>query len=147
RPKPICAVFRELKTERTFRFWREELFRLRHPPFSSGPDTLFVAYYASAELGCFLSLGWSLPTYVLDLYTQFRALTNGSAIPSGNGLLGALIAFGLHAMAAHEKNAKRDLVMRGGPWSDSERQEILEYCTHDVLALEDLLEVMLPHIV
>ena len=47
------------------------------PPFPIDDDTLFVAYFASAELGCFLELGWPLPTRILDLYTEFRNATNG----------------------------------------------------------------------
>ena len=51
---------------------------------------LFVAYYAPAELSCFLALGWPLPARILDLYIEFRAETNGLALPIGRGLLGAL---------------------------------------------------------
>ena len=36
--------------------------------------------------------------------------------------------------------------MRGGPWVDSERREILEYCESDVICLPALLEAMLPGI-
>ena len=42
------------------------------PPYPIGPDVLFVAYFASAELGCHLALGWPLPARVLDLYAEFR---------------------------------------------------------------------------
>lgn len=54
----------------------------------------FVAYYASAELGCFLSLGWDLPVRILDLFTEFRNFTNGWPTLAGNSLLGALAHFG-----------------------------------------------------
>ena len=40
----------------------------------------------------------------------------------------------------------RDLVMRGGPWSDAERDAILDYCQSDVDALARLLPAMLPRI-
>ena len=40
----------------------------------------------------------------------------------------------------------RALVMRGGPWSDDERAQILDYCESDVEALERLLPAMLPRI-
>ena len=31
------------------------------PPYPTGADVLFVAYYASAEIGCHLALGWPVP--------------------------------------------------------------------------------------
>ena len=71
-------------------------------------DTLFVAYYASAELGCHRALGWPMPARILDLFTEFRDRTNGLATPAGAGLLGALAYFGLDAMGAAEKDDMRD---------------------------------------
>jgi hypothetical protein len=56
-PRPVCMVARELRTGRLVRLWRDDLVALRRSPFDCGPDSLFVAYYASAELGCFLALG------------------------------------------------------------------------------------------
>jgi len=65
RPIPICLVARELRTGRLVRQWRSEMGAT--PPYPTGPDSLFVAFYASAELGCHLALGWPLPERVLDL--------------------------------------------------------------------------------
>ena len=144
RPDPVCMVARELLTGTTVRLWQEDLRSRRLPPFATGPDTLFVAYLASAELGCFLELGWPIPERVLDLYVEFRRHTNGTRIPCGAGLLGALAAFGLESISAAAKDTMRDLVLRGGPWSDNERRAILQYCESDVLALERLLAAMLP---
>ena len=72
-------------------------------PIRSVPTCLFVAYFASAELGCHLALDWPLPARVLDLYVEFRNLTNGLDPYCGNGLLGALTWHGLDAMDAAEK--------------------------------------------
>ena len=146
RPVPVCMVARELRSGRLLRLWRDELQALRRPPFDVGADTLFVAYYASAELGCFLALGWPMPARILDLFAEFRAATNGLPTPCGAGLLGALQWHGLEAMAADEKTAMRDLVLRGGPWSAAERLAILDYCQADVDALAALLPRMLPGI-
>jgi hypothetical protein len=49
-------------------------------------------------------------------------------------------------MAASEKDAMRALVLRGGPWSEQEREAILSYCEQDVAALTRLLPPMLHHI-
>jgi hypothetical protein len=107
---------------------------------------LFVAYYAAAELGCHLALGWPLPRRVLDLFAEFRVRTNGLALPHGAGLLGALLWHGLPALGAAEKDAMRRLTQRGGPWSPAERDALLDYCAGDVAALERLLPAMLPEI-
>ncbi len=142
RPTPICLVARELKSRRRIRLWEDDLRRAREPPYPTDPQTLFVAYYASAEIGCHLSLDWPEPHHILDLYTEFRNHTNGRDVPCGNGLLGALAYFGLDAIAGAEKETMRDLAIRGGPWTVSERIALLRYCEQDVDALDRLLSKM-----
>src|SRR5262249_41524246 len=142
RPKPICLVAHEVRTGQVLRLWQDDLQRLSAAPYSIGRDSLFVAYYASAEMGCHIALGWSMPFYVLDLFTEFRVLTNGLRTISGNGLLGALAYFGLEAMDAAEKDEMRALALRGAPWSAEERVALLDYCESDVIALRKLLPVM-----
>ena len=115
-------------------------------PFSTGPETLFVAFYSSAELGCFLALGWRKPANILDLFTEFRDRTNGRTTPAGAGLVGALTYFGLDSIGAIEKDEMRAIAIRGGPFTESERVALLNYCENDVLALERLLPAMLPRI-
>jgi hypothetical protein len=87
-----------------------------------------------------------MPERILDLFTEFRDLTNGLETPSGSSLLGALTYFGLDSIGATEKDEMRALVLRGGPWSVQEREAILNYCEGDVVALERLLAAMLPRI-
>ena len=111
RPKPICLVAKELSSGRTLRIWEDELQRLDRPPYPVDQDCLLIAYYASAEIGCHLALGWPVPANVLDLFTEFRNLTNGLPTPCGRGLLGALVYFALDAMAAQEKDTMRDLAI------------------------------------
>jgi len=146
RPSPVCMVAREHRSGRLLRLWADELRELPHPPFSTGPDTLFVAYYASAELGCFQALGWPMPERVLDLYCEFKCLTSGLKVPCGYGLLGALASFGLDSIAAADKDSMRQLVLRGEPFTDVERLAILDYCQTDVDALARLLTVMINDI-
>jgi hypothetical protein len=146
RPDPVCLVAREFRSGRTIWLWQDDLQRHREPPYPTGPDVLVVAYYASAELGCHLALDWPVPERVLDLYAEFRNLTNGLEPFAGNSLLGALSWYGLDAMEATEKESMRKLVMRGGPWSESERRNVLVYCESDVRALARLLPAMLPEI-
>jgi DNA polymerase I len=143
-PEPVCLVAWEWLSGRRLRLWFDELGRL--PPYPTGPDVLVVAYYAAAEISCHLALGWPAPERVLDLFTEFRNQTNG--IPTGNGasLLGALAYHGLDGMGALAKDEMRALILRGGPWSDVERAQILDYCESDVAALARLLPAMLPKI-
>ena len=143
-PSPICMVAREYRTSRTHRVWADELVTMTRPPFLIGPDSLLVAYFASAELGCFLALGWPMPARVLDLFCEFRNVTNGRGSVAGNSLLGAMAYFGLGATDVAEKSDMRDLAIRGGPYSDTERAALLDYCESDVLALAKLLPPMLP---
>src|SRR5262245_32530775 len=97
RPVPVCIVAMELRSGRTFRIFRGEFGAA--PPYATGHDVLFVAYYASAELGCYRALGWSMPERILDLFCEFRDRTNGLPTPAGTGLLGALTFFGLDGLA------------------------------------------------
>ena len=149
-PQVICLVARELVAGRLLRLWYDDMRQQKTPPYRTDPDSLFVAYYASAEIGCHLSLGWSLPENILDLYTEFRLLTNGLSPPCGSGLLGALAWHGLDTMASEEKAAMRDLAIRGGPFTTDEKAALLKYCQSDVDALARLLRSMeealdLPH--
>jgi DNA polymerase I len=143
-PEPVCLVGWELLSGRKVKVWRDDFDDL--PPYPTGPDVLFVAYYASAEIGCHLALGWPVPERVLDLFTEFRNHTNGLPTISGAGLLGALSYFGLDSIGAVEKDEMREFILRGGPWSDTERAAILNYCESDVAALARLLQAMLPRI-
>jgi hypothetical protein len=144
RPDPVCMVAKEVRTGRQIRLWRDELQQHDQAPFRTDDRALFVAYFASAEISCFLALGWPVPRRILDLFAEFRVETNGLALPAGRGLLGALIHYDLPAMGAEEKDHMRQLVLSGGPWNAKERQAILDYCAEDVGATARLLSAMAP---
>ena len=145
RPCPVCMAAKELRSGKRVKYFRGGF--PDRPPFSTGPDALWVAYYSSAEWGDFLALDWQRPTCVLDLFTEFRNLTNGLETPAGAGLVGALVYFGIDHISAQEKDDMRLLILRGGPWSADEQEAILKYCEEgDVLPLEHLLAKMAPHI-
>jgi hypothetical protein len=143
-PDPVCLVAWELRSGRKLRVWRDDFGAV--PPYPTGPEVLFLAYYASAEISCHLALGWPVPERILDLFTEFRNHTNGVPTGSGAGLLGALAFYGLDGIGTAEKEQMRSLVLRGGPWTSSERAAILDYCERDVAALTRLLAAMLPSI-
>ena len=151
RPDPVCLVAHELRSGRQFSIWQDEFGPT--PPYATGSDVLFVAYYASAELGCYRVLGWPMPERILDLFTEFRCRTNMASkvdqaqrTPTGAGLLGALSYFGLDGASATAKKEMQKAIGADTWRGRFCREEILDYCISDVVALEQLLLAMLPQI-
>ncbi|MEO2046019.1 MAG: DNA polymerase, partial [Pirellulales bacterium] len=143
RPTPVCLVGRELFSNRLLRLSADELHDA--PPFSTGDNTLFVAYFASAEIGCFKALGWDTPRRILDLWAEQRVHTNGKT-GARCGLLNTLAFYGLDSIAAVEKDEMRELAMKGGPYTDCQRVALLDYCQTDVDALAKLLPAMMSNV-
>jgi DNA polymerase I len=144
RPVPVCLCARELRSGREIRLWRGQFGSA--PPYPIDQGSLFVAFYTSAELGCHLALGWPMPARILDLFTEFRCGTNGLTVPAGNGLIGALTAFGLDTIGATEKKEMQEAIGNGTWQGRYTPEQILRYCMGDVDALARLLPVMLPRI-
>jgi hypothetical protein len=151
RPLVRCMVARELFSNKVIKLWADQLGS--EPPFNTGKDALFVAFYASAELGCFRSLGWDSPYWILDFYPEIRNLTNGMTYPGigrVRSLLSTLAFFGLRRMQHEGKKAMRDLVMEdrcNSTYSQQDRRAILDYCQTDVDALESLFRPITQRIV
>lgn len=141
-PEPLCMVAREIHSGELVRIWLGG--SSSECPISFGKSDLLVAYLASAEIGCFLALGWPLPVNVLDLYAEFSCKTCGEPPPFGRGLIGALAYFGLPSIDMVDKNTMRDLALRGGIYTAEEQVALLEYCQSDVDSLALLLKVMAP---
>jgi DNA polymerase-1 len=140
RPDPVCMVARELRTGRELRMWGAEL--RRGCPIQFDAEAVLIAYFAPAELTCFLALGWPMPANVLDLFAEWRTFTNGRTHAmgtGGNGLLSALSHFGLSHLDPEEKSGWRDRILLGRPYSPAERAGILGYCASDADALAGLL--------
>ena len=145
RPTVRCMVALELRSGKLLRLWDPA--PSSESPIRRGPDVLFVAYFASAELGCYLSLGWPMPTYVLDLYVEFKRMTCGKEHEPGKpSLVYALDWFGLESLDITEKDEMRELALRPGEYTHEERQALTDYCERDVRALERLLPRMLSSI-
>ena len=144
-PTAICGVARNLRSGELRRIGANELVR-SNPPYGVGPSDLFIAYYAAAELSCHLQLFWPLPTWIVDLYVEFRLYTNGRDLPCGRSLLGACQYFGLPFIDSEHKTRMRQLAMRGGPWTAEEQTALLEYCQSDVDMLAALFARLQPHL-
>jgi hypothetical protein len=68
---------------------------------------------------------------------------SGLKIVGNTSLLGAMLYYGLPCLSGCEKADMRLLALRGGPYTDAEKEELLDYCESDVVALKKLLAVML----
>jgi DNA polymerase-1 len=142
--EPLCMVAREIYSGELVRVWLGS--SPPECPIPFGKSDLLVAYLASAEIGCFLALGWSLPENVLDLYAEFSNKICGEPLPFGRGLIGALSYFGLPNIDQKYKKSMRDLALRGGEYTAAEQLALLDYCQSDVDGLALLLKVMVPKI-
>jgi hypothetical protein len=145
RPAPICCVGVELRSGREIRLWGDAMCQ----PLPIGDDAVFVAYYAPAEMTSYLALGWPLPMHVLDLFAEFRIFANGRDGMfgiCGASLLAALEYFGLSHLDPETKTHWRERILAGPPYSDVERDGILDYCASDAVALRFLLPALMARV-
>jgi DNA polymerase I len=141
RPDVVCLAAHELRSGRTLRLWRDKLDP--QPPYRTDDRVLFVNFVGNAECGCHLALDWPLPVNVLDLSPAFRKIACGRSVPQGRGLIGALVYYGLDTIGAKQKDAMRDRIMKGWPFTPEEQRQILDYCYSDIDALLRLLPKIL----
>ena len=151
-PIPICLHARDEVSGRTLSLWRDELLSSTRLPFDSGPDDVMVGFASNAELQCFLSLGLSFPTNVLDPYVENIVAINGNtaAWPPPDekdrkgrpGLLDALKLHGLPARSQEHKDRMRDMILKNKDYTPEQRREIQEYNKEDVDDTITLLGVL-----
>ena len=147
-PSVLCLVAyvldERLRHIQTVRLWRGD-FGIK-PPFDIGPDALFVAYSAWAEMMCFKVLGWQFPVYIFDLHTAFLAASNvlRPHVPGENRtrprkrLPDACRAYCIKGWEEIEKEAiARDI--GEGRWCQHGRERVLAYCEEDVRCSTELL--------
>ncbi len=142
-PTPICYCAREVATGETIKKWSNSD---SGPEYSVDEDALFVAYFASAEMGCHIALQWPRPRNIIDLYAEFRLFSNGRSLPAGRGLLGACTYFGIEGGDATYKDTMRDRILQGPPYTEEEKTRILDYCMLDVTLTSKLFITMKPGI-
>jgi hypothetical protein len=140
-----------LRHVRTIRMWREQLLATTRPPFDIGPNTLFVAYSAWAEMSCFQALQWPFPKHIFDLHTAYLAISNtlppwdvahdDSYKKPGKGLADACRAFNISGWESIEKKTVAKDIGEGR-WQKYGREYILRYCEEDVSNSTKLLRAM-----
>jgi hypothetical protein len=141
-PDVLCMVAYvldgNLRHVRTIRLWRGE-FGPR-PPFDVGPDTLFVAYSAWAEMTCFKVLSWPFPVYIYDLHTAYLAASNVLLpyVPEETRkkprkrLSDACRAYGIEGWERIDKESISKAI-GDGTWCEKiSPQEVMDYCEEDV---------------
>jgi hypothetical protein len=144
RPMPLCLVTRSLKTGRVEHYWREQLQQMRRAPFDTGPRTLAVNWFASAEAGCFAVLNWPRPHNLLDMHAEYRWWRNGIRSEKPPGLVDALAKLGLPGIGSAAKDANREKILTTSHWSEEDRRETLRYCESDVDGTAALARKMAP---
>lgn len=142
----VCMVAIDLATGQVFKVWLEgEL--PSSPPFPCGPDTILVAHaVAPAEARCLLALGWPMPGGMIDTYVEERVRASGEKPEDGFGLLACCLRHGVQCISTDEKDGMRELVLRGGPYTPEQRQDIMNYCESDVRETVALFRKLLPSI-
>jgi len=128
--EPICYVSKNLITNEITRHWITK--NETRPLYPIDKKSLLIAFFASAELGCHQTLGFKIPLFILDLFTEFRCLTNGFKLSTGNSLLGACDYFGIRHSDVTYKKSMRDRILKGAPFTEKEKKDILNYCQQDV---------------
>ena len=149
-PTPLCLVALEMRTGRLIRLWRDQLGRF--PPYRLDAEALIIGYMLSAEFGCHIPLGWGEPARALDAYVEFRHYTNDGSLKSEDrdkgffGLGGALRYFLEDEIDVVRKDAMRERILQGPPFSAGEERDILDYCEDDTRALARLVPHLIPTI-
>jgi DNA polymerase-1 len=151
-PRVLCMVVyvlnEFLQHVRTIRMWRGEFGST--PPFDTGPDALFVAYSAWAELTCFIVLGWLFPIHVFDLHTAYLAASN-ILLPYNpdevrkrqrKGLSDACRAYGIEGWENIDKPAIAKAIAEGR-WHEYGKETVLNYNEEDVKRSTELLRAQL----
>ena len=138
-----------LQHVRTIRLWRGEFGAT--PPFDIGPDTLFVAYTAWAEMTCFMDVGLEVSRSTSSICTPpiwrratccCRTTRTRCARGQRKRLSDACRAYGIDGWEHIDKEAiARDI--GEGRWRDYGQDAVFDYCEEDVRASTQLLRAQL----
>ena len=142
-PTIVCLVIQDLRSGGISRYWQDDLSAMTTPPFETGEDIALVTYFAPAEVQSLLTLSWEVEASIIDLFAEFRCITNGDPRAGKKSLISALHFFELDHLAPEDKDAMRNMILSEGPWTKDQREAILDYCQQDVVALGPLLEAII----
>jgi|GEM_PF-1068439 len=151
-PIPICYVGKNLSTGEYYRHWitGEE----KTPEYPIDKKSLFIAYMLNAEMGCHLALNFNFPTYKLDLFPEFRSMTNGLKLPfqtpkDGTSLINVCNFLGISTPGVDYKKSMREEILKGSSpldYLEKSQKNILDYCQKDVDMTSELFLKLKPKI-
>jgi hypothetical protein len=152
-PNVLCMVAyvldENLRHVHTIRLWRGEFGPV--PPFDIGPDSLFVAYSAWAEMTCFKVLGWNFPTHIFDQHTAYLAASNILLPYNPNEirkkprkrLREACRSYGIEGWENIDKENISKAIGDGTWRGQYSPQDVVDYCEEDVRKEVQLLHAQL----
>ncbi len=139
-PMVVCGVYKELKSQK--------IHKQKQLPYPI-EDTLLVSFACNAETSCLLSLGYSLPKYIWDLYVINRKLFNGKLkVETGAfSLINTANRYGIKdVISSEQKEYFRDLILNNKTYTPEQFNSIVDYCESDVLTTEKLFYEQLKHL-
>ena len=141
-PKDVlCIVYKDFKSGEIFRHWTYKKDKSGIPHFDM-QETLFVSFYAPAEVGSFLNLYFGRPNAVWDVYVENAKLYKTKrSFKGGLNLLNTANAYGIkNIMSEQEKKLERDLILEQQTYTPDEELRILNYCQRDVETTAQVFE-------
>jgi hypothetical protein len=150
--KPFLMAAHCHATGQTIVLWGDDLLGRSTPPFPVTDRTYVVCHHCPAEAACFGLLGWPRPNFI-DTCVEFRispAYADRREEDAMRSRFGNLFKcdsrrqgiFKLNAMARalgvtplydDEKQDLQLLAAAGGPFSQDQKQRLIDYCIADTL--------------
>jgi hypothetical protein len=150
---PLYLSATEMRSGRIVELWQGEFGPF--PPYRLDQRSLFLCFWGSAEFAFHQALGWGQPARAIDIYVEFRHLTNDARVKSSGptkrekgfySLAGVLRYFGEDELDIAHKDAMRDRILQGPPFSNRDREDIAHYGLDDTRALVRAAKHVLPRI-
>ncbi|MFU2207720.1 DNA polymerase [Solidesulfovibrio sp. C21] len=82
--KPKFLVVFEYNSKNLKQYNENDLNNLIEHPFNDYETSIFLMAYAYNDVSCFLELGWSIPHYIIDVYSEWRVFTNSNITNSSD---------------------------------------------------------------
>lgn len=140
-PEPVCMVAIEFNTGKKWEVFFDQG-SYCPCPIDFNRNDLVVAHNFSAEASCFGVLGWKLPPHICCTMAEYRNLTNG--LKYRYGLIEACKVMGIPCVESSHKDKMRDLALRGWPYTEEEKSDLMDYCSKDVEVLIPLVGKLNP---